>query len=387
MSLECKKVKEYENYEYSDLVVKTFLKFKIPESDKKTNLITLEFCYDIKFIFDKYGFLSIEFYLPKVDWVTTTMSFSFDNIFQLSSVSDEYFQEISEYKLYSFNKEDFNLFLRKKGIKLKIENELDKELLYKFSADEINQINTSLNLIKYGPGKNLVYRKVIHCIEKEGQDRISIYDIVLFPLNTECGDPGGYLELNRPQQVIINQIKINNVVVEKRKKDEKKEEEEENSQPNEDKEKVVKGYYCSEEDYMKYAFVYKGTIVLFEFDCLGLYFYNRNYQINVNYFEYIYTSLIYGGSFRYEIIFNEDHKVKFPKKDFNLMKKDGKIILEGMIDGNKDNFNKEKFEELAKLYDSSSYINDENEENKMRHWMELKFMDAIPQSMEFVYND
>ena len=64
------------------------------------------------------------------------------------------------------------------------------------------------------------------------------------------------------------------------------------------------------------------------------------------------------------------------------MEKNGKIILEGMIDGNKNNFNQEKFEELAKLYGKSSYINEEDEETKMYYWMELKFNDAIPEYLE-----
>ena len=157
MSLECKEVKEYENYENSEMVVKTFLKFKILERDKKTNLITLEFCYNIKFIYDNYGFLFFNFDYTDKDWVTTTMTFSFDKNFIIGIYSDGDFKEISEYKLYSFNINDVKLLLRNKDVKIKIENELDKQLLSKFSADEINQINTSLNLIKYKEGNYLVY--------------------------------------------------------------------------------------------------------------------------------------------------------------------------------------------------------------------------------------
>ena len=385
MSLECKEVKQYENYENSEKILKTFLKFKILESDKKTNLITLEFYYDIKFIFDKYGFLFFEFYYSDVDWVTTTISFSFDNNFQISDVSKEDFKEISEYKLYSFGKIRAELFLRNTDVKLKIENELDKQLLSKFSADEINQINTSLNLIKYHRGKNLVYTKVIHRFEEF--DKILIYNIIVYPLNTDSfGDYGSFLFINQPQSIVINQLKINNVVVEKTKKEVFEENhifpnEEDNGEPNEDEGKIVKGYYCSKEEYMGQGFAFKGTIALFEFDCYGVYFYNQNYQINCYSFGCFRFEPIYGASFRYELILNE--KVKFPHRDFNLMAKDGKIILEGMIDGNKDNFNQEKFEELAKLYDRNSYINEKDEEDKMQYWMELKLMDTIPEYLEY----
>ena len=366
ISLEFKEVKENENIENSNKIVKTFLKFKILESDKKSNLITLEFCYNIKFIYDKYGFLFFKFFYFGVNWVTTIMSFSFDNNFQIPDVPDN--------KLYLFDENRVEFTLRNKDVKLKIENELDKQLLSKFSADEINQINTSLNLIKYSTAKHLVYQKVIHHVENN-HDKILIYDIIVYPHNTD--NPGGYLEIKSPQPIVINQLKINNVVIKKKQKGEN---EEDNSQPNEDEEKVIKGYYCSEENYIKYAYDFFGVFGLFEFDCEGVYTYHDNFQINYNSFGNIGFTLLYGGSFKYELILNQ--KVKFPHKDFNLMEKDGKIILEGMIDGNKNNFNQEKFEELAKLYGKSSYINEEDEETKMYYWMELKFNDAIPEYLE-----
>ena len=388
MSLECKEVKEYENYENSEMVVKTFLKFKILERDEKTNLITLEFCYNIKFIYDNYGFLFFNFDYTDKDWVTTTMTFSFDKNFIIGIYSDGDFKEISEYKLYSFNINDVKLLLRNKDVKIKIENELDKQLISKFSAEEINQINTSLNLIKYTEGNHLVYQKVIHNIDNN-QDKILIYDIIFSPRDTNNSDEIenpyddddensiSWLEVSRPQPIVINQFKINNVIVKKKQKDGN---EENNSKPNKEEKKVVRGFYCSEENYIKYAYEFMGTIGLFEFDCEGVYSCNNNFQINYNNFARIY-GLLYGGSFKYEIILN-GNKVKFPIKDFNLMEKNGKIILEGMIDGNKDNFNQEKFEELAKLYDRSSWINEKNEKTKINFWMELKFNDTIPEYLE-----
>ena len=78
---------------------------------------------------------------------------------------------------------EVSLTLRDKRIKLKIENELEKGLLSKFTPDEIAQINNSLNTMEIHYNfVNLIYQKVIHNI-KNKKNHTTIYDIVLSPNN------------------------------------------------------------------------------------------------------------------------------------------------------------------------------------------------------------
>ena len=79
---------------------------------------------------------------------------------------------------------------------------------------------------------------------------------------------------------------------------------------------------------------------------------------------------LYGSSFRYEINLN-GNKVTFPKKDFNKFEKDGKIILEGKLDGSTENFSKEKFAELAELYKLGWTSSGDDERFDLLNWNEL----------------
>ena len=120
------------------------------------------------------------------------------------------FNEISKYKLFAFNKKNTSLTLKDKRIKLKIENELDEELLSNFSKEEINQINISLNTIEYHYGfRHLIYQKVVHNIKEDNRDYIKIYDIVFYPHPSDscsqCLFPS-----EQTQAVIIKRFKINN---------------------------------------------------------------------------------------------------------------------------------------------------------------------------------
>ena len=71
--------------------------------------------------------------------------------------------------------------MRDKRIKLNIKNELSEKLLSKFSDEEIEQINFSLNEMEIEFGTdNLIYHKIIHNI-KNRKDFIKMYYIVFFP--------------------------------------------------------------------------------------------------------------------------------------------------------------------------------------------------------------
>ena len=62
------------------------------------------------------------------------------------------------------------------------------------------------------------------------------------------------------------------------------------------------------------------------------------------------NEVVSGASYKYEIIVN-GHKIKFPNENLKYSVNNGKIVLQGFIDGNKDNFDEKKFEQLAKKYD------------------------------------
>ena len=128
--------------------IKIYLKFKIPQNYKEKGLITLEMGYNIKFIYDNYGFLYIEIYYENDELKKGTLSLSVDDSYKLCDDFIGDGMKIWEDKVYAFDQEQFNVFLRNKENKINVEKELDKQLLSIFSGDEINQINKSLNMLR-----------------------------------------------------------------------------------------------------------------------------------------------------------------------------------------------------------------------------------------------
>ena len=59
------------------------------------------------------------------------------------------------------------------------------------------------------------------------------------------------------------------------------------------------------------------------------------FQFNCNQLGGVDKNVIYGASYKYEIILN-GHSIKFSNPDLEYSVENGKIILEGYIDGNKD---------------------------------------------------
>ena len=85
------------------------------------------------------------------------------------------------------------------------------------------------------------------------------------------------------------------------------------------------------------------------------------------------------------------HSIKFSNPDLEYTAENGKIILEGYIDGNKDNFDEKKLVELAKKYDKESYINEDyknyNVEGKLYFWADLRLKEFLPEKMKLVENN
>lgn len=229
------------------------VEFEIDIKDKEKNLIILEIGYKIK-LYNKLGLYDLFFYCSE-DNTLNLCSFSFmvDDNYMICHPDNYKFNEISKYKLFAFNKENASLTLKYKRIKLKIENELDEELLSNFSKEEINQINISLNTIEYHYGfRHLIYQKVVHNIKEDNRDYIKIYDIVFYPHPSDscsqCLFPS-----EQTQAVIIKRFKINNLLVPKKKKSDEDDNYDENFEESEfevdlNKEGYKlydKGYYIS----------------------------------------------------------------------------------------------------------------------------------------------
>ena len=359
--------------------IKIYLKFKMPQHYKEKGLITLEIDYNIKFIYDNYGLVYLNIEYENDEMKKGTFSLNVDDNYALCVryVGDGV--QVWEDKVYAFDQEYLGVFFRNKEFKINIEKELDKQLLSIFSGDEIKQINKSLNMFKYGYySTSLVYQKVIHDI-KDKKDSIKIYDIVF---NHRLGSPHvAKLFSKSKQPIIIKQFKINNVVIEKKEYDENEDDsQQEEEEEEEEEQEGIKGYYCSEKKLMKYKYSFTDNFALFEFDCES----NENldyFRINCDYIGEIGEIKLYGSSFRYEINLN-GNKVTFPKKDFNKFEKDGKIILEGMLDGNRENLNKEKFTELAELYNLESKECGDDERYDLINWNEMIYKDSIPETMK-----
>ena len=350
---------------------KLFLKFNITQRNKEEQAVTLEVGSDVKFIYE-YGFIHFKSGHYNDQPNKTTFTIILDDNYIICDLLEDCLIEISKYNLYSFDKNGIEFFIKDKRIKVNIENILDKQLLSIFSPDEIKQIDNSFNTIKFKYDQtNLVYQKVIHNI-KDKKDFTKIYDIVFYPHNTEGGE--GYLMNKLPQPIIINKFKINNYEVEKKEYNEN--ENDKNIQEND----VLKGYYCFEGFLMEYHYIFKGIVGLYELDCES----NDEmlvFQLNCNSLGFIKNSLIYGSPYRYEIILN-GNKLQFFKKNFNYSEINGKIILEGKIDGNEENFDEELFNEIAKSKDKDSLIQLSKDE-KIKYWPEFRLKAFIPDFMYF----
>ena len=55
-----------------------------------------------------------------------------------------------------------------------------------------------------------------------------------------------------------------------------------------------------------------------------------------------------------------------------------------MIDGNEENYDKKKYDELARKHKLESYINYEEEDARMERWTELRYKECIPKTMKLV---
>ena len=280
--------------------------------------------------------------------------------------------------------------MKDKRIKINIEKVLDKNLLSNFSPEEIKQINISLNEIVYNYDfRHLVYQKVVHDIKKDNRDYIKIYDIVYYPHPEGSSSDCTSTPMEYPEPIIVKRFKVNNLLVPKKAKYEGHDEDENievsyfEEDPNEEGyEPYEGGYYLSSHNLLEFYTNFSGSFALFEFDCVS----NERLdylQFDCSSIGSVDKKIVHGASYKYEVILN-GHNVKFSIENLNYSVKNGRIIFQGMIDGNEENYDKKKYDELARKHKLESYINYEEEDARMERWAELRYKECIPKTMKLV---
>ena len=142
------------------------------------------------------------------------------------------------------------------------------------------------------------------------------------------------------------------------------------------------GYYVSGHNILGFHYNFSGSFALFEFDCVS----NERLDylpFDCNYIGQIDENVVYGASYKYEVILN-GHTVKFSNENLDYSVKNGRIIIQGMIDGNKENYNQKKFEDLVKKHGFSWYLQKQYEEYRMKYWAQLRLKEFIPEKMKLV---
>ncbi len=76
------------------------------------------------------------------------------------------------------------------------------------------------------------------------------------------------------------------------------------------------------------------------------------------------------------------NKIKFLDNNFKYKIENDKIILKWIIDGNKDNYNEEKFVQLAIKNNEERLLESDDEEFKLKYWAEFRFKEFIPDKMK-----
>lgn len=140
------------------------------------------------------------------------------------------------------------------------------------------------------------------------------------------------------------------------------------------------GYYISSDNLIGFYIMFRGIWGLYEFDCES----NEKldyFQLNCNNLGEVDLNIIYGASYKYEIILN-GHKIQFANENIKYSVKNGKIVLEGFIDGNKENFDEEKYAQLAEKYNREDFLDEEEEDRKMEYWAKLRLNQFLPEKMK-----
>lgn len=154
---------------------------QITNEDKENKIITLELGYNLNYK-SYYGLYYVEFGDYGKIQQNTTYSFIINENFVIDNneLDDSC---ITKSNIFLFHYENrFSLTLRDKSVKLNIEDLLSSNILSKFTAEDIKQINFSLNEMPIEYDKNnVVYLKSIHQLTGKGKDNIKLYYVIFYP--------------------------------------------------------------------------------------------------------------------------------------------------------------------------------------------------------------
>ena len=359
-----------------EIIIKSSIEFNVTQKDIERNIIIIEASYNV-ISEDYYGFYDIRFSNEETN-NQISISFIINDNFFISKSDKKSFTHISKSKLFSFKTEELQIIMRDKRVKLNIKNELSEKLLSKFSNEEIEQINFSLNEMEIEFGTdNLIYHKIIHNI-KNRKDFIKMYYIVFFPYLGRSFHDASEDDFDEELPIIIKKFTINNKLVKNAEHNSENYDDENNS---EDNGKKVYGDYTSNTRKLKFDYRYSGIFQLFELDCES----NENlkdFQLNCSSFV---TPLYfkYKSSFKYEIILN-GNSIKFSNKYFQYKIINDKIIIKGYLDCCEDNYDNQKYMEMAKRSNRKDYYMNLSKDERAGNYMWLRKEDLIPDKMNLI---
>jgi len=224
---------------------------------------------------------------------------------------------------------------------------------------------------------NLIYHKIIHNI-KNKKDYIKMYYIVFFPhLGRSCHDASED-DYDEELPIIIKKFTINNKLVKNKEHNSENYDDENNSEDNDEE---VYGDYISNNRNLKFNYQYSGIFQIFELDCES----NENlkdFQLDCSSFVTP-LSFKYKSSFKYEIILN-GNSVTFSNKYFQYKIINDKIIIKGYLDACEDNYNIQKYLEMAKRSKHKNYYMKISKEEWPEKYMSLRKEELIPDKMNLI---
>ena len=361
--------------EYRDLpCISAHVEFTITQKDIKNGFIILSTTYNMDFD-TFYGVYEFDFSFYDEDdtkLVIPKSALFFINDDYIINMDDyepeEQFISLKKNELFAFNRKSFRMKMKDKNLKLDIRNEVNEELLSNFTDKDIEKINFTLNLRKWGYGfDNLIFHKVIHDIT-HNKDYIKAYYIVFSPcIDGKSGSYGeGYGE-GHQEPIILKEFKINGKNVK-------------NNQEEEDKSENLYGFYgyfISNETQIEFRHSFKHIFSICELYCesnekVDYFQLDFSHFINGLYFEL-------GNTFYYEIRLN-GNSVKFSEKSFKYQIKNDKIILEGYLD----DYDKQKYIELANQQENPEHYLEVEEKDRPYKWTMMRKDNMIPFKMELI---
>ena len=360
--------RHYEREKEDSPYISSYNEFIITEKNIKNGFIIIETSYNIDFK-SYYGYYDFSFSFNRFVLPRSALFIINDNFISnydyKKKDGKEEFILLNKNKLFAFNREKFCIEIKDKITNINIRDEVYKELLNEFSDKDIDKINFTLNKGNWLlEDVNLIFHKVIHNI-KNNKDNIKFYCVVfcptMIPLDSAGAYSEGYFGKDHQEPIIIKEFKIDESILDKY---DNEEEAKENGYG-------LYGYYISNEHMLKFYNSFRDTFSICELECES--------NENVDYFRLNLGSLIddlsmeIGSSFYYEIKLN-GNSIKFSDENFKYQIIDDKIILEGFLD----DFDEQKYIELAKKCDDPKKYLEYSEKDKIFEWKYLRIEDLIP---------